>query len=58
MFKQAHYMKIDCKTLKFNEIEYWDIPTHVQDLKMSENDAINLLEEELKNLYNIDLLQM
>ncbi|MCT7560537.1 asparagine synthase (glutamine-hydrolyzing) [Aliarcobacter butzleri] len=46
--KQAHYMKIDCKTLKFDEIEYWDIPTHVQDLKMSENDAINLLEEELK----------
>lgn len=46
--KQAHYMKIDCKTLTFDEIEYWDIPTQVQDLKMSENDAVNILEEELK----------
>ena len=45
--KQAHYMKIDCKTLKFNEIEYWDIPTGIQNITMSEDEAKNIVEEEL-----------
>ncbi len=45
--RQAHYMKIDCQTLKYRDTEYWDITTNIQDNSMTENDATELLEEEL-----------
>ncbi|AYJ78402.1 asparagine synthase (glutamine-hydrolyzing) [Aliarcobacter cryaerophilus] len=46
--KQGHYLKIDSKTLKFQEIEYWDIPTGIQNLSMTEDEAKEIVEEELK----------
>ncbi len=46
-FKQGHFAIINCKTLDFKEFEYWDIPTGIQNLSMSEEDAISMVEEEL-----------
>lgn len=54
--KQGHYIKLNCKTLEHKETEYWDIPTNIQDLSMTENEAIELLEEELKKSIEYRLL--
>ncbi len=54
--RQGHFMTLDCKTLKSKTTEYWDIPTNMQDLSMSENEAIEILEEELKKSIEYRLL--
>lgn len=46
--KQAHFMEVDCRTLECVQLEYWDVPTNIQDFTMSEADAVELLEYELK----------
>ncbi len=46
--RQAHYMIIDTKTLKYEITEYWDIPTNIQNSYMTEEEAEELLEKELK----------
>ncbi|WP_321470624.1 asparagine synthase (glutamine-hydrolyzing) [Halarcobacter sp.] len=54
--KQGHYMLLDCKTLKSQIIEYWDIPIGIQNLSMTENEAVELLENELKKSIEYRLL--
>lgn len=54
--RQAHFMELDTKTLQNTINEYWDIPTDVQDENMSENEAIELLEEELNKSIKYRLL--
>lgn len=46
-------MTLDCKTLK-SKTTGIDIPTNMQDLSMSENEAIENIKKNLKNQLNID----
>lgn len=43
----GHWMKIDLSNFKITRERYWNILTYSQDLKMTESDAVELLEEQL-----------
>ena len=54
--EQGHFMILNCKELSFTIDEYWDIPTNRQNNNMKEEDAIELLEEELKKAIEYRLI--
>lgn len=44
---QAHWMKIDLTTFKISQHRYWHIPVGTQDRKMTEDQAVEQLEDHL-----------
>ncbi|PHR74160.1 MAG: asparagine synthase (glutamine-hydrolyzing) [Lutibacter sp.] len=51
----AHYLKFNLKNNSIEKKQYWEIPTNTQDLSLSENDALKMVEESLFESINYRL---
>ncbi len=43
----AHFLKFDLKNNTIEKKQYWEIPTNTQDLSLTENEALKMVEESL-----------
>jgi len=54
--EEAHWMKINLNSQKITKEKYWNIPLGTQNLEMKEDEAIDLVESELKKAIKYRLI--